>query len=109
MFCVSLHTLLLGLSFPSALLGLTLVLKTATPEAEASDGQVTTEHLLRMIFVYWAVYCLAAFGQKLLLPAYPELAVPLRLTGIFTYLLTLASVLCLPLNYIETRRLFQKG
>lgn len=108
MVCVSLHTLLLGLSFPAALLGLGLVIKTAVAE-DANPTQQTTEHLLRMIFVYWALYCLAIFAQKLLLPDYSELTLPLKLTGVLTYLLTLASLLCLPLHLIEAKRFFSKG
>jgi hypothetical protein len=105
---LSLHTLLLGLSLLAAIVGLTLLMVYPAPE-DANEQQITTEHLLRMIFVYWAVYCVTSFAQKLLLPTVSELTLPLKLTGVFSYLLTFASLLCLPLHFIEARRQIQKG
>lgn len=97
---------LLGLSFIAAILGLGLLLAQPDPKTNptaADDHQLTREHLLRMTFVYWLVYVLAVFAQKAMAPELSTWLVPLRITAFFTYVLTFASVLCLPLNYIETR------
>jgi hypothetical protein len=106
---------LLALSIVAAIAGLVLLL--TQPEsaatkaggrlcatAKAEEGQVTHEHLLRMIFIYWVVYGVAVLTQKVISPELTALLVPLKLTALLTYFLTFSSLLCLPLNYIEARR-----
>jgi hypothetical protein len=103
---------LLGLSFLAAILGLGLLLIQPDPQTSGSrqseqsgqeDRQLTREHLLRMTFVYWLVYVLAVFAQKAMTPELATWLAPLKITAFFTYFLTFASVLCLPLNYIEAQ------
>lgn len=97
------YDMLLGASLLAALGGLGLLLPGETDQ-DLSDRQITTENLLRMTFVYWTVYCIVAIAQKLLPSEIHPVTVPLRLTGLLTYVLTFSSLLCLPLHYFEARR-----
>lgn len=99
---------LLGVSLVAALLGLGLLFlhPQESPSAD-HEHQLTTENLLRMTFLYWLVYTIAAFALKAIAPELTAIIVPLRVTAFFTYFLTFSSILCLPLHYIETRRQMQ--
>jgi hypothetical protein len=93
-------------SLVAALLGLGLLF--LHPQAQGEDEhQLTNENLLRMTFLYWLVYTMAAFALKAIAPELTAIIVPLRITAFFTYFLTFSSILCLPLHYIETRRQIQ--
>uniref|UniRef100_B8HSW4 Uncharacterized protein n=1 Tax=Cyanothece sp. (strain PCC 7425 / ATCC 29141) TaxID=395961 RepID=B8HSW4_CYAP4 len=97
------HDYFLGVSFLAAIAGLISLLVSDRP-APTNDHQETEENLLRMIFAYWIVYCLAVTLQKVISPDWDSLLLSLRLTTILSYFLTFSSVICLPLHHLEARR-----
>jgi len=89
-------------SFAACIVGLVLM-----SEAKAEPGDdlgLGEEILLKMSFTYWIVYCLSVFGMKIPLPEWLSLLLNLKMTAIFSYLLTGACILCLPLQRMAVQQ-----
>ena len=74
-------------------------------QAQADELAETEQALLSMSFSYWMVYCVAAGIQKICLPEWEIVLLSLRLTAAFSYFLTFACVLCLPLSRFAVRQI----
>lgn len=71
---------------------------------ELTLQQAYGETLLRMIFVYWLLYC-GVKGLQTLIPLEgTDLGRMCQVTGLLSYLLTFSSVLCLPMHYLQARQ-----
>lgn len=96
------HDVILLLSFVASIAGLLLLADTNQTQA---DELVETEQVLfRMSFAYWMVYCIACAIQKVNLPDWEVLLLSVKLTAAFSYFLTFACVVCLPLHRFAVRQ-----
>lgn len=111
------HQLILGASALASVIGLVILLRTEpTPKTRQPLGQVPemdeftahSETLLRMIFVYWLIFCMASTLQKLACLAGTDLQAMCRITQVITYLLTFSSVLCFPMHLFQSRHARQQ-
>jgi hypothetical protein len=105
------HDFILATSLLAAVIGVGLLLSNQLlsdqPSLLISDQEATHQTLLRMIFIYWIVYCLAVGLQKLDLLQSQGWIFSLKLTAILAYFLTFSSLLCLPLHHFEARKQLQ--
>lgn len=105
------HNWLLLLSAISSFIGILWLIyqekQTETngqPAPELSLHQAYGETLLRMVFVYWLLYC-GVKGLQVLVPLEDtDLGRMCQVTSLLAYLLTFSSVLCLPMHYFQARQ-----
>ncbi len=111
------HQLILGASALASLLGLLILLQTdvngikVNPTRPVTDMDEFTAHsetLLRMIFVYWLLFCLASGLQSLSCLAGSDLQAKCRIIQVLSYLLTFSSVLCFPMHLFQARQMRQQ-
>ncbi|MDG2991660.1 hypothetical protein L3556_12055 [Candidatus Synechococcus calcipolaris G9] len=105
------HSWLLFLSAIASLIGiLWLVHQEKQAGAQGQNvpeltlQQAYGETLLRMIFVYWLLYCGVKGLQGLVPLEGTDLGRMCQVTGLLSYLLTFSSVLCLPMHYVQARQ-----
>ncbi|MEG4065700.1 hypothetical protein [Microcoleus sp. SVA1_A1] len=68
------------------------------------DRTLSEEILIKMSFVYSIVYSMSALGLKLHLPEDSWLLASLKLSTVLSYLLTVSSILSLPLQRMAVRQ-----
>lgn len=99
---LSLHDVLIFLSFNACIAGLFLL--SDTKQTQADDLEDSEQMLFRMTFAYWIVYCVAASIQKIISPDWNILLINLKITAALSYILTFSCVLSLPLHRMSVRR-----
>ncbi|AFY59619.1 hypothetical protein [Synechococcus sp. PCC 6312] len=111
------HHLILGVSALASVIGLVILVRTeATPSvmklvgqgAELDEFTAHSETLLRMIFVYWLLFCISSTLQKLTCLAGTDLQAMCQITQVITYLLTFSSLLCYPMHLFQARQTRQQ-
>jgi hypothetical protein len=75
---------------------------------DATELEMTESTLLMMSFAYWGVHCFAIGVQKLPLPTWDVLLMSLKFTAVFTYFLTAACILSLPLTRFASSQQVQE-
>jgi hypothetical protein len=90
---------LVFISFVASIAGLLLI--PSGKQTQAEDFEEIERSLFQMSFTYWLVYCVAFGLLKLKLPEWEMLLVSLKLTVVFSYLLTFCCILALPLHRIS--------
>lgn len=105
------HHNILILSALASVLGLIILLgnesqapASTQPTPELDEHQAHSETLLRMIFVYWLLFCLASGLQNLDCIAGTDLQAKCRIIKLLSYLLTFSSVLCFPMHLLQARQ-----
>ncbi|MBV8885442.1 MAG: hypothetical protein JO235_15805 [Chroococcidiopsidaceae cyanobacterium CP_BM_RX_35] len=98
---LSWHDYLVLISFAACIAG--LLLMSNGNQAPADELEATERALLSMSFSYWMVYCVAVGIQKMCLPEWELVLLSLKLTAAFSYFLTFACVLSLPLSRFAVR------
>jgi hypothetical protein len=68
------------------------------------DRTLSQEMLIKMSFIGWIVYCISVAGLKLHLPEDNWLSLSFQLSTVISYLLTVSSILSLPLQHITVRQ-----
>ena len=105
------HDYIVMVSFVASIAGL-LLLRDNGYSDQADDSlrdsfaarTLSEEILIKMSFTYSIVYCISVFGLKLHLPEESWLLHSLKLTTVLSYLLTASSILSLPLQRMDSRR-----
>ncbi|MBV9385518.1 MAG: hypothetical protein JOZ78_03715 [Chroococcidiopsidaceae cyanobacterium CP_BM_ER_R8_30] len=98
---LSWHDYLVLISFVACIAGLFLMFNGS--QAQADELEATEQALLSMSFSYWIVYCVAIGVQKICLPEWDLVLLSLKLTAAFSYFLTFACILSLPLSRLAVR------
>lgn len=111
------HQLILGASALASVIGLVILLRTEpTPKTMTLVGQAPeldeftahSETLLRMIFVYWLLFCLTSTLQNLPCLSGTDLQAMCRISQVISYLLTFSSMLCFPMHLFQARQTRQQ-
>jgi hypothetical protein len=95
------HDYLVLISFAACIAGLFLLPDDS--QTQGNEMEETERSLLSMSFAYWMVYCVAVGIGKICSPESEIVLLSLRLTAAFSYFLTFACVLSLPLSRIAVR------
>jgi len=110
------HQLILASSALASILGLVILLQTESPRTTTKTTTLAgatpaldeftahSETLLRMIFVYWLLFCLASGLQNLNCLAGTDLQAMCGIIKLLSYLLTFSSVLCFPMHLFQARQ-----
>jgi hypothetical protein len=93
------HDYFVLISFFACIVGLWLL------SDRNNELEETEQTLLGMIFAYWLIYCIAVSVLHLNLPEDWQIVQNLRLTGIFSYLLTFSCLVSLPLHKLSVRHI----
>ncbi|MEG4575359.1 hypothetical protein QUA56_22130 [Microcoleus sp. N3A4] len=97
------HDYLVMVCFVASIAGLVLLGDNRNSQP-TDDRTLSEEILIKMSFTYSIVYCISVFGLKLNLPEDSWLLLSLKLTTVLSYLLTVSSILSLPLQRMAVRR-----
>ncbi|MGL5804008.1 MAG: hypothetical protein ACRC2R_04245 [Xenococcaceae cyanobacterium] len=97
------HDYLILTSLFACVAGLWLL--SGNKQAQPNELDDTEETLFKMTFAYWLVYCVAVGVLKLDLPQEWQIVQSVKLTAIFSFLLTCACILSLPLHKLTVRRI----
>jgi hypothetical protein len=96
------HDSLVLVSFVGSIAGLVLLSdRKSKPE---DDRTLSQEMSIKMSFIGWIVYCISVAGLKLHLPEDSWLSLIFKLSTVISYLLTVSSILSLPLQRINVRQ-----
>ncbi|MEG4117415.1 hypothetical protein QUA43_08065 [Microcoleus sp. N9_B4] len=96
------HDYLVMVSFVASIAGLVLL---GDRKSQPTDDRTLSEEILiKMSFVYSIVYSMSALGLKLHLPEDSWLLLSLKLSTVLSYLLTVSSILSLPLQRMAVRQ-----
>jgi len=90
------HGFVVGVSSIACILGIALLCY--HPQKQIDEFQETEEALLKMSFSYWLLYCIVFGIERLVLPDWELITLPLRITATLSYFLTFSCVLSLPLH-----------
>lgn len=96
------HAYLNLASFFAAVAGLYILFNVKSAPEDALDD--TDHSLLAMSFGYWVVHCIAVGAQQRVLPDWEVVALSLKFTAVFSYLLTFSCALSLPLHRISANQ-----
>lgn len=99
---LSLHDYLVMVSFVASIAG--LVLLGDRHSAPTDDRTLNEEMLMKMSFLYSIVYSISVLGLKMPLSEDHWLLATLKLTTVLSYLLTVSSILSLPLQRMAVRQ-----
>jgi hypothetical protein len=72
-------------------------------DKDPTEAEAMQDTLIRMTFVYWIVYCISSFSDRIDTVMPQDLACSLRILALLSYVLTFCCVLTLPLQLIEQR------
>ena len=105
------HDYIVIISFVASIAGL-ILLGDSRNSGAADDSlrdsfasrTLSEEILIKMSFVYSIVYSMSALGLKLHLPEDSWLLASLKLSTVLSYLLTVSSILSLPLQRMAVRQ-----
>jgi hypothetical protein len=99
MWNLSWHEYLVTLSCFTSVVG--LIAFGRAQDKDPTESKAMQETVVRMTFVYWIVYCLSSFGDRMgdLMPQ--DFACSLRILALLSYVLTFCCILTLPLQFIE--------
>ncbi len=99
---LNLHDYVVMVSFVASIVGLFLL---ADRNSQPTDDRTISEEILiKMSFIYSIVYSLSVLGLKMPLPEDNWLLASLKLTTVLSYLLTVSSILSLPLQRMAVRQ-----
>lgn len=75
------------------------------PQSEnPTEAEAIQETLVRMTFVYWVVYCVSHWGEKLCGAVEQPVVCSLHLLAVLSFILTFCCTITLPLHLIEQRQ-----
>ncbi|MGB8687612.1 MAG: hypothetical protein WCD53_09785 [Microcoleus sp.] len=95
------HDYLVMVSFMASIAGLVLL---CDRNSQPTDDRTLSEEIpIEMSFIYWIVYCISVAGLKLHRPEESWLLLSLKLSTVLSYLLTVSSILSLPLQRMAVR------
>lgn len=103
------HDYLVMVSFVASIAGLVLLCDRNSQPTDDSlrdsfaSRTLSEEMLIKMSFIYWIVYCISVAGLKLHRPEESWLLLSLKLSTVLSYLLTVSSILSLPLQRMAVR------
>ena len=96
------HDYLVMVSFVASIAGIVLL---GDRNSQPTDDRTLSEEILiKMSFVYSIVYSISVLGLKMPLPEDNWLLASLKLTTVLSYLLTVSSILSLPLQRMAVRQ-----
>ncbi|MEG3835312.1 MULTISPECIES: hypothetical protein [unclassified Microcoleus] len=96
------HDYLVMVSCVASIAG--LILLSDRKSQPRDDRTLSEEILIKMSFVYSIVYSMSVFALKMPLPEDNWLLASLKLTTVLSYLLTVSSILSLPLQRMAVRQ-----
>jgi hypothetical protein len=97
------HDYLVMVSFVASIAGIVLL---GDRNSQPTDHRTLSEEILiKMSFVYSIVYSISVLGLKMPLPEDNWLLASLKLTTVLSYLLTVSSILSLPLQRMAVRQI----
>jgi hypothetical protein len=88
------------ISFFAAVLGLFILYNDRSVHQDFDDTNWT---LLAMCYAYWLVHCCAEALQRVMRPDWQTAILSLKLTALFSLLLTFSCAFSLPLNRIALK------
>lgn len=103
MFLISGHEAILSLSACGAILGLLISLSKPSLTSLPTISELTKDNLIRMVFLYWLLYCVAEGLEKFISVEAIALIAILRLIAMISYVLTFCCLLSLPLYHLDIR------
>lgn len=96
------HDYVVMVSFVASIVGLVLL---GDRKSQPTDDRTFSEEtLIKMSFIYSIVYSISVLGLKIPLPEDHWLLASLKLTTVLSYLLTVSSILSLPLQRMAVRQ-----
>ncbi len=96
------HDYVVMVSFVASVVG--LVLLGDRKSQPTDDRTLSEETLIKMSFIYSIVYSISVLGLKMPLPEDHWLLASVKLTTVLSYLLTVSSILSLPLQRMAVRQ-----
>jgi hypothetical protein len=87
-------------SFFACVLGLFVLYNDRSTQEDLGEANW---NLMSFSFGYWIVNCLAHAGQNCLCPTWTTVLLSVKLTSLFSFLLTFSCILSLPLNRVAAR------
>jgi hypothetical protein len=88
-------------SFFASVTGLYILYNDRTLQKEMTPANWS---LMAMSFAYWIVNCVATAGQRCICPEWTTMMLSLKLTALFSLLLTFSCALSLPLSRMASRQ-----